>query len=281
MSLPNRTDREYLLTEQYKDSSNLRARTQLHRRYSTNTYGWTRWVFDFLALLPDNSRVLEIGCGPCDLWIANLHRIPSGWQIVLSDLSPGMLQTAQDLLVSRAGRFTFREVDAQDIPFDDDSFDAVIANHMLYHLPDLDRGLSEIQRVLKPAGRLFAATNGIEHMAEMEELGRKFLRSHQIEWNEVEGSESKYDLPFNLQNGEEILSSRFTQISLRRYADSLRVTDVQPLYAYFTSSIHRNVEQKYQEAFLTFLESEMADAGGVIQIQKETGLFQAVSKAED
>ena len=50
--------------------------------------------------------------------------------------------------------------DAQDLPFDDDSFDAVAALWMLYHVPDLHRGLAEIRRVLRPGGTFVAVTNG-------------------------------------------------------------------------------------------------------------------------
>ena len=59
-------------------------------------------------------------------------------------------------------------MDAQDIPFEDDTFGCVVANHMLYHVPDLDKGLAEIRRVLKPGGKLYAATNGEAHMLELE-----------------------------------------------------------------------------------------------------------------
>ena len=64
-------------------------------------------------------------------------------------------------------RFTFEKIDAQSIPYRTDSFDAVIANHMLYHIPDLGKTLSEIRRVLKPEGHLYATTVGLNHMAEL------------------------------------------------------------------------------------------------------------------
>ena len=61
------TDQEYLRSEQYRDSGNLRARMGLHERFSTNPLGWQRWVFNQFDLMPD-SRILELGCGPGRLW---------------------------------------------------------------------------------------------------------------------------------------------------------------------------------------------------------------------
>src|SRR5450759_51077 len=88
------TDPTYLVGEQYKDATNLNARIQLHQRFSTNKYDWQRWVFDHLSI-PHNGRILEIGCGPGELWHRNRERIPEHWDITLSDLSPGMLREAQ------------------------------------------------------------------------------------------------------------------------------------------------------------------------------------------
>ena len=71
------TDQAYLREEQYRDDANLRARLDLHRRFSTNPQPWHRWVFDQLDL-PDEADILEVGCGPGELWLQNLDRIPPG-----------------------------------------------------------------------------------------------------------------------------------------------------------------------------------------------------------
>ncbi len=60
-----------------------------------------------------------------------------------------------------------RLADVRDLPFPDDSFDAVVAMWMLYHVPDLDRALDEVDRVLRPGGLLVAVTNGDEHVADL------------------------------------------------------------------------------------------------------------------
>ena len=98
--MSNPADPQHLQTDQYRDPKNLQARAEIHRGFSTNPYGWFRWVFDALLKLPANAAILEIGCGPAYLWKDNAARIPPGWDITLSDLSPGMVE-AQELAGER------------------------------------------------------------------------------------------------------------------------------------------------------------------------------------
>ena len=146
------TDQQYLKSDQYRDSSNLDARVMIHQRFSTNPYGWFKWIFDTLLKLSENAKILELGCGHGLLWKENIGRIPAGWHITLSDLSSGMLDAAWRNLVVSGRAFQFKEIDAQSIPFEDEAFDAVIANHMLYHVPDRPKAIAEIKRILKQAG---------------------------------------------------------------------------------------------------------------------------------
>src|SRR5262245_30032153 len=124
------TSPEYL-RKQYKDASNLNARIGLHARFSTNPLGFHRWAFDRLQL-PAESRILEVGCGPGAFWVSNRDRIPTGWDVVLTDFSPGMVQQARQNLSATGAEFAFANTDIQALPFEDASFDSVIANHMLY-----------------------------------------------------------------------------------------------------------------------------------------------------
>ena len=100
------SDRSYLLHTQYKNAANLNARAALHHRFSTNKYGWLRWVFDRIQS-PAGGRILEIGCGPAYLWRENLDRLPVDWEITLSDFSPGMLKAAQQNLKNHEQCFNF------------------------------------------------------------------------------------------------------------------------------------------------------------------------------
>lgn len=118
------------VAEQYRDNRNLDARIALHERYSTAPRYFHLWVFDHFDLRED-ARLLELGCGTGALWQKNRARIPSSWQLTLSDFSFGMLQAARSTDVPAQ----LIQLDAQTIPFRDNSFDAVVADHMLYHIP--------------------------------------------------------------------------------------------------------------------------------------------------
>jgi ubiquinone/menaquinone biosynthesis C-methylase UbiE len=218
------SDQKYLLNEQYKDASNLNARIQLHARFGTNKYGWHQWLFDQLQIAP-GSRVLELGCGPGLFWTSSRERIPADWQITLSDFSQGMLQEAQQALAQLSHPFTFQVIDAQSIPFEDASLDAVIANHMLYHVPDRPKALTEIRRVLKPDGRLYASTIGQQHLKEMTALGRRVSASYI-------GMEIT---PFSLENGAAQLAPYFSSVAVLRNENTLVVTDADPVVAYLLS----------------------------------------------
>jgi ubiquinone/menaquinone biosynthesis C-methylase UbiE len=267
-------DPDYLLTEQYKDASNLEARMALHDRFSTNKTDWQRWVFDHLLTLGPISQILEVGCGPAKLWLHNQERIPRDWHITLVDFSQGMVDQAKVNLESVAGHFEFKQADVQALPFGDHSFDVVIANHMLYHVPDLAKGLAELGRVLKPKGILLAATNGKDHMRELTELIQRFFPGASNQAIHIEG--------FNLENGQALLQSYFITAFWEKFASDLSVTEVEPIVAYVLSSNTLSglvpsgetaaTMQNSIQAMRTYLAAELA-AKGTIHITKATGLF--------
>jgi SAM-dependent methyltransferase len=261
------TDQQYLKTDQYKDSSNLNARVEIHRRFSTNPYGWMTWVFDHLLYLPADARILELGCGPGYLWTENATRIPSAWDITLSDLSSGMLDSAWRNLVVTGRNYKFKEIDAQTIPFADATFDAVIANHMLYHVPEIARALAEIKRVLKPGGRFFATTVGDRHL---QEITNWFRQMHKSEvWDSFANL-------FTLENGLGQVQPFFPGVTVSRYIDSLHVTELEPLIAYFRSGVRAGELSEAEFAKLRVdLENELKEQGRIF-ITKDSGLFEAV-----
>ena len=214
---------------QYKTSDNLSARADLFRRFATARVPWHAWVFDHMlgADLPGDARIADVGGGPGWLWQHNAARIPAGWHVTHTDLSSGMVTEARAHIV-RPGS-SFEVVDAQQLPFADASLDALVANHMLYHVPDRGRALREFARVLEPSGRLFATTNGENSEAEISGLVEAFNRVH----GGVLAAWPK--MSFTLESGKPELEVYFKQVELHRYDQVLHVTEAEPLAAYIMS----------------------------------------------
>jgi len=261
------TDQQYLKTDQYKDSSNLDARVAIHQRFSTNSYGWCKWVFDTLLKLPENAKILELGCGPGYLWKENINQIPAGWNITLSDLSSGMLDAAWRNLVVTGRAFKFEEIDAQSIPYEDETFDAVIANHMLYHVPDRLKAIAELKRVLTPNGRLIATTIGQNHLKEI---------ANWIQQVKPGTDFVSFGSPFTLENGLDQLKPFFSQVTLSRYSDSLQVTEIKPIIAFIRSTSHAaEISDEKLAKLQVDLEKELKEKGRIL-ISKDSGLFEAI-----
>jgi ubiquinone/menaquinone biosynthesis C-methylase UbiE len=255
---------EALREKQYKTPQNLEARIALHAGFSVNRKGWMPWLFEQIEA-PAGSRILELGCGPAFMWRENLTRVPESWRLLLSDFSPGMLDAAREVFEGSGLDVRFELIDAGEIPHDDASFDLVLANHMLYHVPDLPRTLAEIRRVLAPSGRVFASTLARDNMTELWDLVREvasrpeFMRD--ADW-----------VKFSLDNGREQLDPFFVDLELRRYEDALRITEVEPVVDYVRSSPAEPL-----------LESELAELArrvgveiskhGAFYVGKDAGVF--------
>lgn len=265
-------DARSLLQNQYKDASRLDARIQLHAKYSTNTQGFHAWVFEHLRL-PPTCQVLEVGCGSGQLWLVNYHRLPAGWDVTLSDLSAGMLTTAHHQLSPYGHAFRFVVHDAQALPFADHRFDAILANHMLYHVPHRPAAYAEFCRVLKPSGRLYAATISRDNMRELDALVARVhpLRSpRRGAANPM--SDRRLRTGFNLEHGTAELSQWFTSVTMHRYADALVVPEAESLVAYVRSAGRLTEDESTR--FQSHVE-DVIQRHGPIRISKDVGMFEA------
>lgn len=245
-----------IMRQQYNDSSKLDIRIALHQRYSTNQQPFGDWIMEHYHIQP-GMRVLELGCGTGNMWREAAKWLPKDASLTLTDFSAGMVETAMGN-VPALPNISFRQVDIQQIPFEENRFDLVIANMMLYHVPDLDKGLSEVARVLRPEGRFICATVG---------AGGVFW------WLEnTLGIEEGKDYPFSLQNGADILRPHFAQVEMDQREDGLRVTNVEDLVDYVLSMASFSGLKEWPREVLR--EKLLATAvDGVIAIPKEYGLF--------
>lgn len=144
------------------------------------------------------TRVLEVGCGTGD-FTGRVQRLLDV-ELVAVDLSPRMVELA------RARGLDARVADVADLPFGEAEFDCVLANRVLYHLPDLDRGLAEIARVLRPGGRLVAVAYSDAHLGEL--------------WAAVETTPDPS--PFSAENGAEALWRHFHPVERRDVTGTAR-----------------------------------------------------------
>lgn len=267
------SDRRWL-AEQYKSATNLDARAQLHQRFSTNPYPWFHWVLDRVQA-PEHAHILEVGGGHGLLWQENHGRIPAGWTVVVSDLSPGMVaQAAATLQVEP--NIHFARLDAQALPFADASFDVVIANHMLYHVPDREAALRETSRVLRPGGRLYAATNDHDHMHEIRELALDACDALGIPGlRAVAETITSVNAQFTFDMATDELSRHFAQVQLHLRANELVVDDAGALTAYLVSGLPDAVSAIAERLLRDWIAQHMA-AAGTITITPRSGLFEAM-----
>lgn len=247
--------------KQYSGTGNLQTRISIHEKYSTNKQGFGSWIYAHYHIAP-GAAVLELGCGTGGMWANQDGLIQACGKLVLSDFSEGMVAQAKQTLQAYPG-IDYQVIDIQHIPYPADTFDVVIANMMLYHVPDLQQGLAEVRRVLKPGGTFYCATYGENGM--MPSLYRLFASY---------GVVDQASHTFTLQNGASQLAHHFDEVHRHDYEDGLAVTEVDDLVAYLRSiSGVTALANLPEETLKTVLTAAMVD--GVIHLPKEYGMFVA------
>ena len=134
-------------------------------------------------------RVLEVGCGFGDLAVRVGEEL--GAEVVAVDLSPRMVE------IARGRGVDARVGDVQELAFTDGEFDCAVAAWMLYHVPDVDRAVAELARVLRDGGRLVAITNALDHLHELRALV---------------GLPPRTATPFSAEEGPAILRRAFARV---------------------------------------------------------------------
>ena len=258
------TGMETSLKRQYQDANNISARINLHQNYSVNQQGWFPWIYE-KCNIHSNMKILELGCGNGALWTENMDRLPKRISITLSDISEGMIRDIRRTIGSQDKRFHYETFDCRNIPFKNQYFDLVIANHVLFYCDDIPAVCQQVCRVLKPGGAFICSTYGTRHMKEISDLVQRFDSHIQL------AADNLYER-FGLENGEEILSPYFETIELSRYEDSIHLDKAQPLIEYIVSC-HGNQNQyllnRYKD-FKNFVTSETKEG---FTITKDAGIF--------
>lgn len=263
------------LEKQYAGSDNLQKRINIHV-YSTSKAPWFAWVMEGLEL-KQGMKILELGCGTGALWIQQRESLPANLEILLTDKSEGMLETAkaeigqfQEYFAAKNIRFTFKQMEAEDFKSQGRQYDRIIANHMLFHVLE-DKRLKVLEncaKALKKDGMFYASTVGITHNREMYELVKEFDEGmNPPRW--VTGG-------FELENGGEQLQKVFPQVSMEEQENDLLVPDPDAVYHYVESwpGNAKSILAERGEEFRKFLEKRVSPEKPFF-CHKSTGAFRA------
>lgn len=195
------------IERQYATEHRLAARASV---WQNDPGGPIDFILDAIAAERPR-RVLDIGCGPGRH--ASRIAVRTGARVVAADQSPRMVELAAERGLEAV------VADIHELPFAAGEFDCVLAAWMLYHVRDLDRGLSEVARVLRPGGLFVAATNGDGHLSEL--LERVGL--------------PPFVMPFSRENGEAILRRSFGSVERHDFTTRASFSDRAAVVRYVSS----------------------------------------------
>ena len=258
---------------QYASDVYLRTRQETHEQFSVPKVDFPLWVLRRYPWCGDE-RVLDIGAGMGMYYDCLRHYWPDVTYHAL-DLSPGMLS-------QHRARGNLLTADAQYLPFPDLSFDVVMANHMLYHIPNLDDALLEARRILKPNGVLIAATNSLQSMPQIHALFRRGMLLLSTPGKVYSQPPLPSATSFALENGTRILSRYFYAVVRHDLPGTLVFPSVEPVMAYLESTRSLREPQlpesiQWDELMLVMREqvTRVVDHFGEMVVDKVTGVLLA------
>jgi SAM-dependent methyltransferase len=279
--MPDRTIDPSYLAYQYGDSEKLRIRMEAHERYSEHTEttggGWQRYYVERLRPAR-GARVLDVGCGFGNIQPALCE---AGARVIGFDLSPGMLREARQRAVRDRLTIELFQADAQQIPLVDRSVDHALASHMLYHVPDMQRALEEMRRVVKLGGRVLITTNAADHTARLQSLHAQEARDVGLTPTAKSGFErfSLDELP--------LVQSVFPKVERQVWPNAFVFPSVDAVLRFYASGRIDSVEERQADGShrppllrrMSELLEEILAREGVIRIPKDAGCFLATVEA--
>ena len=220
-----------IVKRQYATDEKLRLRHDIHARYTLPKKDFIEWAIKMLNLRGDE-RVLDVGSGP-GLYYTRLHELYPNTRYVGIDLVPAMLESHGQ---HNDSEHRLACADVGKLPFADGQFDIVMANHMLYHVENIEEAVAEMRRVLKPGGLLMAATNSQNTMQEMQILMRRAIVLLTRQGAAMVRPPSLPSDHFSLENGTRLLSRHFNAVVRYDLPGHLAFKEVDPPIAYLESS---------------------------------------------
>lgn len=233
------------------------------------------WVYENMNI-QENFKILDIGCGNGLFWIRNIEKLPRNLHIIMNDYSFGMLEKAENSLKqyekeikNKNITFEFFQSDANNLEINEEDFDVIIANHMLYHVINRQQLIVKLRDLLKDDGTFYCSTVGMNHMKELSEAVKKFDRNIDIEFPQDNIAKA-----FGLENGKEQLKESFRVVERKIHDNNLLVDDPKVIYDYVHSMQGNAAEilDKNGSKFTKMIE-DIIDKHGAMFIQKSTGMF--------
>lgn len=260
-------DESDYLKEQYKTKDNLQIRIETHEKYTEPKIDFLSFVLDQIPWTGQET-IIDVGCGAG----AYIEQASKRCKIYhAGDLSFGMLQGLSMADLSRIN------LDAQQLPFAAETADVVLANHMLYHVPDQDAAVREINRILRPGGNLIAATNSANNMPELSDLRHAVIKHFGIP---EDGFPLRPRLSFTLETGGPLLSRHFSSVQRRDLPSALVFPDSQPVVDYINSSrnyymrlLPQEIHWEDVEAVIHQEVNNHITQQGAFRVNKLTGVF--------
>ncbi|MDA0243174.1 MAG: class I SAM-dependent methyltransferase [Chloroflexi bacterium] len=215
------TDKITLTESFYKTADALQTRIRIHEQYTEPAVDFNAWVLDQIRWRGDEV-VLDVGCGAGSYMAPTQAR---GGRYLAGDLSHGMLKG----LDTAAPRLN---LDAQQLPLADNSVDVILANHMLYHVPNQPAAVAEFARVLRPGGYLLASTNSIYNLRQYHQLRVEACQALGVP---SRPPEEWISFPFSAENGAEVIGRAFPNVKTHLLESALVFPHAQPVLDYFRS----------------------------------------------
>lgn len=253
-------DRKNVLN-QYKDNKNINTRISLYKKYSTNETDYSDWIYTNYSFF-DGCNVLEFGSGTGKDWESKIDILPKDCQLILSDFSSGMVDELRQKYGNRKN-VHIRMLDIQNANIKGGSIDFVIANSMLYHVPDIDKAVRDVHRILKDNGIFYASTFGKSVYSYLQKHISNISRDISL----------AKEVTFTLQNGGDYINKYFSDVKINRYHNSLKIKDTNDLvdYIYSMTSIV-GLKEEHREDIYNYFEALKDDNGNIV-VETEYGVF--------
>jgi 2-polyprenyl-3-methyl-5-hydroxy-6-metoxy-1,4-benzoquinol methylase len=248
------------LTAQYATTDQFLTRVETHRLYSEADGTFVEWVLDVLDAAPGDV-VLDAGCGP---GVYHSELAERGVRVVGVDVFDGMVREARERASHDGRGVGLAQASVEALPFGAGTFDHVMCNHMLYHVPDQAAVLLEIRRVVWPGGRVVLSTNAADNMDVLDALHRRACADLGLApLVETE------PLRFTFEPGSvELVRSVFPEADVRMREDALVFPDADSVLRFYASFLVEQVEEPRPDDYAERLLGRMRELVGA-EIERE------------